>query len=346
MVGEGEAYPLDVLRKAKRLIVKSWSPFDDDTIRQLVASDNFPLRQISLCGMRFDNFRELELPDKIELKQDADCDFYLSVTVRGKVASCSVFPKEYADRFVIQYDVNQFLPVTISNSDRSINEWLARNTVVRDKTKKLVVGFDAEFDPVTHITAICQLCIGKECLVIDLTRRHTIPTQLKRMFTVDAEKYLFVGNGVKADIVKLKEWANDNLWVPTRLFLADLLRVSKMLESKEASEVRETREDKAEEEVERSERKEVIEERQCEERTTKPRLLKDLEFAGCGLQDLSKTAVGTTIKPTRHISGWRNKPLSKEQVVYAAFDAWAGKAVWEVFSEFDKDLSFIKEVTV
>lgn len=305
--------PLEALCRAQRLIIKSWSFFDDDTMANLSNSQNIALGRIAFSDMKFDGFRRFELPVSVELQYHRS-DFDVRRVVNGNKASCSVVPLKYSENVIVQFNTNRFLPVLITNCERTMSRWVNEHSPMAKapERERVVVGFDAEFAHVggSQVIAVCQLCIGDKCLIIDLTRCPKLPPVLKKMMTVDSDRYLFVGNGVKADLVHLKKWARDGTpATPSKLAIVDFAVALKQLEETEDAPY-------------------------------------NAPFTGYSLQDLAKSVLKTIIKPSRGASRWCDKPLSKEQTVYAALDAWAGKELWEAFSKIKDQRSFVTEITI
>ena len=59
------------------------------------------------------------------------------------------------------------------------------------------------------------------------------------------------------------------------------------------------------------------------------RFAKKKKFQSIGVQKLSALVLGIYVDKKQQLSNWENSPLSREQQLYAATDAWVSYAIYE-----------------
>ncbi|KAF6152682.1 hypothetical protein GIB67_021342 [Kingdonia uniflora] len=116
---------------------------------------------------------------------------------------------------------------TVTSRDRIVKQWLSKQLHHhRYKLHKLIVGFGVQRrPPIQNKVATLQLCIGKKCLIFQISRNNSIPRAL-RVF-LDSGSTSFVG---------VNNWSDEGLlWRDYKLRVGRVLELGGLFGLKGAS---------------------------------------------------------------------------------------------------------------
>lgn len=126
------------------------------------------------------------------------------------------------DRYVVNLNDDSILTL-VTHSAAMVGTWIADiERIHRRRLHRLIVGLDVEWRPsysyYRNRVATLQLCVGRRCLIFQLSCAPTIPASLFNFLA--NEDYTFVGVGIHADVQKLQ--ADYDLDVTNAVDLAQL----------------------------------------------------------------------------------------------------------------------------
>mmetsp|Transcript_2104 Transcript_2104/g.3745 ORF Transcript_2104/g.3745 Transcript_2104/m.3745 type:complete len:384 (-) Transcript_2104:2457-3608(-) len=208
------------------------------------------------------------------------------------------------------------IPVTYTNNPRAVDNWLCKNLPYEGS----IIGFDIERLPQCRSSkfvdgssfahgATVQLATPKSCLVVHLVRRngrHSYGCAPILKSVLADENYVKAGCAIDGDLIELHDlWGT--LEARSRFDLGIVFPRNRNSNIEDGT----------------------------TKKYDKPQTIRNKS----GLKSLSRSILGIDLPKENwncH-SDWSSVPLSEDQIIYAARDAWAGAAIANELAEYDPD---------
>ncbi|KAH6779554.1 hypothetical protein C2S52_010791 [Perilla frutescens var. hirtella] len=116
-------------------------------------------------------------------------------------------PSESSNMYVVTFFDDNIL-TTVTHDPEVVSEWISEVEFIhRRRLHRLIVGLDVEWVPsfdrhCRSPVATLQLCVGRRCLIYQISRSPCIPQTLADFLL--NESYTFTGVGVESDLEKLE----------------------------------------------------------------------------------------------------------------------------------------------